>query len=257
MTTVKDICDFLDEIMPFSLAEDWDNSGLLVSGRYQDVSCVMTCLDITSAVVEEAAEAGAQLIVSHHPVIFHPLKRIDAGSPVYRLIQKGIGAVCCHTNADAAACGTNGIAYDLLKDPLSLGQKETLVPSGEGAGIGWTAECREISADALASKLKIIFGGGVRYISVNRPIKRIGFCSGSGGSFLECAAKLGCTGYITGDVKHDSFVFGENTGMSIFDCGHYETEILFAAKTAEYLSERFPDVNVFASQWGTGYIRYK
>ena len=124
MTTVSDIFEFLNGMMPFSLQEKWDNSGLLIGSGDREVSCVMTCLDITAAAAEEAAEKGAQLVVSHHPVIFDPLKSICTDSPVYRLIRNGISAVCSHTSADATDCGTNGIVYDLLKAPLSLGKKE-------------------------------------------------------------------------------------------------------------------------------------
>ena len=256
MIRVKDICNFLNEIMPFSYAESWDNSGLLAGDPEAEVTSVMTCLDITAAAAEEAAELGAQLVVSHHPVIFDPLKKITAGDPVYKLIRNGVSAICSHTCADAAGCGTNGIVYELLKDKLSLGEKTFIEPVGEDAGVGWICGCAPIMPDVLAGKLREVFGGRIKYTSAEKPITKLGFCSGSGGSLAGFAAESGCGGYITGDVKHDVFVFAENRGLSLFDCGHYETEIFFAGKTAEYISDRFPALNVFVSKAGKDYIRY-
>ena len=107
MNTVGEIYRFIDEIAPFHTAMDFDNVGLLVGDEKQAVDRALVALDITPAVVEEASACGAQLIVSHHPVIFTPLRRLTAGSPPFLLAQKGISAICAHTNLDLAAGGVN------------------------------------------------------------------------------------------------------------------------------------------------------
>ncbi|MBQ4225973.1 MAG: Nif3-like dinuclear metal center hexameric protein [Oscillospiraceae bacterium] len=250
MVRVSDIYAYLDEIMPFSAQEEWDNSGLLVGSGETAVTKVLTCLDITLKTVYEAERIGAQLVVSHHPVIFHPLKRVMVGTPVYELIRSGISAVCCHTNADNAVnYGTNAAAYELMKKNIALGEK-TPLPDG----VGWMCDTPEMSAKELAQLLAGIFGRAPRYTAGSGSIKRIGFCSGSGGSMLADAAAAGCDAYITGDVKHDVFVDAENMGAALYDCGHYETELPFAAACAGYISERFTDTAVSVSGDGRDYI---
>lgn len=256
MTTIGDIYDFLNEIMPFSLQESWDNSGFLAGDAAQPVTSVLTCLDITSKTVDEAEKLGAQLIVSHHPVIFQPIRSVTADSVVYKLVRKNISAICCHTNADIAPCGTNGIAYEMMKDSLSLGECSPLEMLPNGNGIGWICGCEPVHASELAAKLEDIFGCPVRYSRTDKLIKRLGFCSGSGGSMLEEAVSAGCDALITGDVKHDRFVEADNIGTALFDCTHYATEVPFASAAAGYISERFPDIAAYVSESGADYIAF-
>lgn len=256
MTTAEDIYDYLDEIMPFSKAEKWDNSGLLVGGYDSPVTKVLTCLDITNEAVDEAVKKGAELIISHHPIIFDPVKRVLIGTPLYKLINNGITAICCHTNADIADCGTNGAAYELLRDILDLGERtvlEELYP--DGTGLGWICSCGRVAPKELAEKLGAAFKTDVRYTDCGNAIERIAFCSGSGGSLLDMITDHS-TALVTGDVKHNIFVDAENRRISVFDCTHYSTEILFAEKLCRLLSEGFPDLEVSASEKGTDYIQF-
>ena len=114
MPTIGDVYKAINEIAPFSLAEDWDNVGLLIGSKDQQAARVLTALDATDAVIDEAAQWGAQLIVTHHPVIFSPLKAIPADSTVYRLIRQGIGVISAHTNLDIADGGVNDQLARLL-----------------------------------------------------------------------------------------------------------------------------------------------
>ncbi|MGN1416548.1 MAG: Nif3-like dinuclear metal center hexameric protein [Oscillospiraceae bacterium] len=256
MLTAGDIYDYLDEIMPFSKAEKWDNSGLLAGSADRPVTKVLTCLDITNAVVNEAAEKGAELVISHHPIIFDPIKSVLSDTPLYKLINNGITAICCHTSADIADCGTNGAAYELLRDVLGLGERailEELFP--DGTGLGWKCSCDRISSKELADKLGAAFKTTVRYTDCGNFIENIAFCSGSGGSLLDMMTDRS-TALVTGDVKHNIFVDAENRGISVFDCTHYSTEILFAEKLCRLLSERFPDLEVSASEKGKDFISF-
>lgn len=126
MTKVMDIYRYIDGLAPFSRQESWDNSGLLVGDQDKPVTVAMVALDITDAVISEAVEKRADLLISHHPVIFHPQKRVMAGDLVYRLIQEGVTAICAHTNLDVAQLGVN----DCLAKALGLQQMEILENSG-------------------------------------------------------------------------------------------------------------------------------
>lgn len=116
MTIVNDIYKAVDKIAPFKLAEKWDNSGLLVGNKNNTVTKVMLCLDITNEIVDEAVKKGANVLISHHPVIFNPLKRIDTNSLVSKLIKHDISAICAHTNLDMVKGGIN----DIIAEKLNL-----------------------------------------------------------------------------------------------------------------------------------------
>ena len=128
MICVKDIYDFLNEIAPFDRQESWDNSGLLVGDSAQQVETLAVALDITPEAVHWAEKEGAQLFVSHHPVIFHAQKQFLAQEPAYLLARAGMSAVCAHTCLDVAQGGVN----DVLAEKLGLSAVKP-VPSGEGA----------------------------------------------------------------------------------------------------------------------------
>lgn len=235
--------------MPFSSQEEWDNSGLLIGSMDNKVNAVLTCLDITSKAVEEADRIHASLIVSHHPVIFDPLKNISSESVVYKLIQGNISALCCHTNADKSEYGTNAAAYELMRDELKLGEKINL------PDCGFTASCAEISPEQLSEKLSAIFNTKVRYNKTYGTINKIYFCSGSGGFLINDIKEEGAA-LITGDVKHNIFVDADNRTIPVFDCTHYATEIPFAEKTASLLLEKFPKLNVKISDYSKDYILF-
>lgn len=127
MTTVGEIYEYMDRIAPFELAESWDNSGLLCGSSELPADSVLVSLDITSEVAQEAAEIGAQLIVSHHPVIFEPLKSLSPASVPWRLAASGISAICAHTNLDIAAGGVN----DCLAQRLCLNNRKPLQITGD------------------------------------------------------------------------------------------------------------------------------
>ena len=116
MTIVNDIYKAVDKIAPFKLAEKWDNSGLLIGDKNNTVTKVMLCLDITNEIVDEAVKKGANVLISHHPVIFNPLKRIDTNSLVSKLIKHDISAICAHTNLDMVKGGIN----DIIAQKLNL-----------------------------------------------------------------------------------------------------------------------------------------
>lgn len=249
MITVENIYREIDSMAPFCTQEKWDNSGLLVGDMAMPADKIYISLDISNESVLAAKNAGAQLMVSHHPVIFSPLKNIGTNDPVWQLIQAGIAAICVHTPLDIAEEGINARLYDMLKEKLLLGEiKDTLC----GSGFGWIAdsEC-EMDADDMAQLLRKAFGcSTVRYCKGSRPIRRIALCSGSGGSFLGGLAAQGCDALITGDVKHDCWYTAKNAGISLFDCSHYHTEKIAVELLAEKLSAAFPQAEIICDKLG-------
>lgn len=244
---ISDIYSFLDTLYPFGLQEKWDNSGLLVESFDMKCSKVLLSLDITNKVVNEAFEKGAELIISHHPVIFEPRKRITRDDPVFRLIECGIAAVCMHTNLDIANGGTNGVILEKLSEKLELsGDPQPFEELGGGNGLGWIIELSEPLLPAeLAKVLKSIFG--CEYIRMSKrrnKVSKIAFCSGSGGSMLRLAVEKGCDALITGDVKHDVWIDANNLGIALLDCGHFHTENIVLPELRRVLEEKFPQLDI-------------
>ena len=244
---IDDIYRYLDTLYPFSSQDSWDNSGLLVENYDMECSKVLLSLDISREVVHEAANKGAELIVSHHPVIFEPLRAITRSSAVYELIDSGIAALCMHTNLDISEGGTNGVILRELEKKYRLtGEPEPFEEIGGGRHYGWIVQLAEpILPAELANGLKSIFG--CEYVRMSRRrhrISRIAFCSGSGGSMLGEALAKGCDALITGDVKHDVWISANNSLISLFDCGHFHTENIVLNELRRVLEEKFPQLDI-------------
>ena len=245
---VKAIYDFLDEYAPFSVQDKYDNSGFLVGDINATVKGICLCLDITLDVINEAAANKANLIISHHPVIFDPIKSVTAGDPVYELMKNKISAICMHTNADMAKDGVSNLMLDLLGFERSEEVLEPVLPDNTGYGKICTLSI-ETHAKALAEYCKIIFDcTAVRYTETDRPIKRVAVCSGSGGSTLPLAIKAGCDALITGDIKHDVWIDAVNNDFCLIDAGHFHTENILCNYLCGILSRKFHDTQIFVAQ---------
>lgn len=244
---ISTVIDFLNSLYPFDLQEKWDNSGYLVECPLDECRRVLLTLDITNEVIDEAYKKDAELIISHHPVIFDPRKRLVRNDPVYRLVENSIGALCMHTNLDIAKGGTNGVILDKLTEKLELsGEAEPFEELGGGNSLGSIIELKdEISARRLAEVCKEVFG--CEYVRVSRgseSIRRIAFCSGSGGTMLETALSANCDALITGDIKHDVWVSAGNSGIALFDCGHFHTENIVLWELRRAIEEKFPELDI-------------
>ena len=240
MIIVNDIYRFLDEIAPFGSAEEWDNSGLLIGSGERVVDNAVVTLDCNAAAVSLAESAGAQLIITHHPVIFDPLKSVDDKSYVWRLIQKDISVISAHTNLDIAKRGVNAC----LCEKLSLNAQ----PDRECPFLFCGETPEPLDADALARRVKDALGcDRVRITVSGRRISRIAICSGSGGDMLDLAAERGCDALITGDVKHSVFIDAERLGITVIDAGHFYTEDVVVEPLCSLLSAEFPSVRFITS----------
>jgi len=243
--TVGEILNFLNTIAPLKTAESYDNVGILAGTPDAGVTGIAACLDITNEIVNEAIQKNANLIISHHPVIFHPLRHLEKGMPIYSLAANDINAIAIHTNFDMCEAGVNDALLELLGWESS-GVLEQTQPNGLGFGavadlpLGFTAQ-------ALAEHCKAALDlQWVKYCDgESREIKRVGVCSGSGGDMLRRAKELGCQALVTGDVKHSVWIEAHNIGMAVVDAGHYGTEKCASHRIAALVSRAFPEIPVF------------
>ena len=246
MTRIREIYDVIDGAAPFETAMTFDNVGLLVGDLDREVRRVILALDITPAVVEEAASLNADLILSHHPVIFHPVKRLGTQDVPYLLAEKGIAALCCHTNLDASpVIGVNvalGKAIGLLNvkaEPV-FGEEAVLFSGECGA---------PMEAEEFARMVMIHLNAkGLRVMPGDRPIRKVFLCSGAGGEYAPLAAQRGADAYLTGEMSHHEALDVAGTGMTCLAAGHYETEKPFGEFLASYLKKRFPEVAFLQSK---------
>lgn len=247
MTTTGDIYRFIDGFAPFRSAMSFDNPGLLVGDENTGVTKAVLSLDITPGVVREAAKLGAELIVSHHPVIFHPLKALRAHSVPYLLARHSVAAICAHTNLDMAPGGVN----DCLAEHLGL-QNVRMLSENACSGLA-EALCgetdREYSPREFAGFVKRALGcEGVRYTDGGRNITLAGLCSGGGADYVYDAAQAGCQAFVTGECKHNLLLDAEALGVTLVAAGHFETEDIVIPALLQKLSGRFPEVEFVRSE---------
>lgn len=246
MVRVCDVYDVIDQAAPFAGALGFDNCGLLVGDRTAAVTRALVALDITPAVVEEAASINANLIISHHPVIFEALKCLDSRSVPYLLARRGIAALCCHTNLDISpVCGVN-VA---LAGRLGLKNVRQEDVFGEDCVL-FSGELGESLAPAafaglVRDRLQVPV---VRLVAGGRDVKKVFLCSGAGGGFVPFAACRGADAYVTGEMKHHELLEAAGSGVTCVAAGHYETEIVFAEFLAAYLKKRLPGAAFLVSK---------
>ena len=255
MTTVREIYQYIDEkIAPFSMQESWDNSGMLVGHWDRPVNRVLLTLDITDAVIQEAVEYGAELIVSHHPLLFHPAKQVTDGSidlvgqRVLTLVERGIAAICCHTNWDSAPGGVNDVLARLcgLEGELSILEQVGTDEKGAPYGIGRVGT---LSVPVpLGDYLDLLRGSlaphGLRLCDGGKPVRKVAVGGGSCGGMLEEVARLGCDTFVTGDCKYDHFLDARMLGVNLIDAGHYPTEDPSMTVFGRRLARRFSDLQM-------------
>ena len=237
MTSVQEILGFLNELAPFDTQESWDNSGLLIGSADQAVTVAALALDITTETVQLAQQAGAQLLISHHPVIFHPIKRVQANDPVYALIAAGLTAVCAHTNLDAAQGGVNDCLAQLLGlqnvESLPIPSTQLLLRRGTLPNEMTAREFGALVSERLGARVSVADGG--------TPISTVAVCGGAGGEFAGEVAGL-ADAFVTGEAKHHELLLARQLGLTMAVAGHFETENPVIAPLAQRLSERFPAV---------------
>lgn len=239
MITVKDIYDYIDSFAPFGSQEDWDNSGMLVGDFSKEVGTVAVCLDITHETIENAKINGADLIVSHHPVIFNPISSVIKGDCVYQLLKNDMCAICAHTNYDVAQRGVN----DVLAQMLELDNIEVLQDKDD-KGILRVGRVSKCSPQDFALHVSKKLGTTVRVAKGGRDIECVAVCGGSGCSFIPDIIESGIDAFVTGDAKHNDFLTAADNSLTLVAAGHYETENPAMPELAKRLHEKFDSIKV-------------
>ena len=246
---VKDIIRVIEEFAPLSLQEGWDNSGLCIGSPEDVVSSVLLGLDCTPELVDEAIACGADMIVTHHPLIFSGLKKISPDNPVgeavIKAIKAGISIYAAHTSADKVIAGVSGA----MAARLGLEDVQILDEDGEGTGLGVVGNLPEpLSSEEAVKLVKKSFG--LKAMRASKPvdgkISRVAMCGGSGGSLIGAAMKSGAQLYISGDISYHNFFTRE--GFMIMDIGHYESEIEIVDILFSLIKKNFPTFAVRITQ---------
>ena len=254
MTTVSDVFMTLAKLAPPEMKMDFDNVGLLVGREETEVARALIALDITDAVIEEAVKAGAQLIVSHHPMFFSLKSVTDGdrtGRKIVRLLSSGISAICMHTNLDAARGGVN----DALAEKVGILNPELLtsdgvLPSGEAFSYGRFGELKvECGLGEYLAFLKdSLKSNGLRYCGGEKPVKRVAVLGGSGGDYMHEAIARGCDTFITSDIKYDVFLEAKELGINLIDADHFCTENVVVERLKKWLGGEFPEITADISK---------
>ena len=252
MTTVQTVYDFLKTLAPEYMAYEWDHVGLLCGRSDRPVEKVLVALDPFPHVCREAKELGCQLLVTHHPILWK-LENVNdttiTGRDMLYLIENGISAINAHTNLDCAPGGVN----DCLAARLGLEQVEVIDPMGtdaEGRAYG-LLRGGVISATEPTDFVQMVKTAlhceGVRYVSGNRPIRKVAVGGGSCGDSLYRIRDLGYDALVTADCKYNLFADAAEYGITLVDAGHFETENPVCAYLAKKLREAFPALEIIES----------
>lgn len=246
MATVGDVYTFLNQKAPVEAKLGFDNVGLLVGRSDRRVRKILTALDITDEVIEEAIAESADLVVSHHPLFFE-LKTVTdgtwTGARVLSLAENRIAAICMHTNLDAASGGVN----DALLAALGLSYAGELDEETMIGRVGTLPEPMSMQ-DFLKHVKASLHAGGLRYHDAGRPVSRIAVCGGSGGGEIPLAYAAGCDTYVTADIKYDPFLEAKHLGINLIDADHFCTENVVIPVLRGWLKEAFPETEVVVSR---------
>ena len=246
---VKDVVAAIEEFAPVALQEKWDNSGLCIGSGEAPVSSVLFGLDCTPELVDEAVACGADMIVTHHPLIFSGLKKISpddlTGAAVIKAVKAGISIYAAHTSADKVIAGVSGA----MAARLGLNDVRILDEDGDGTGLGVVGELPgPITAKEAVRLVKERFN--LKTLKSSRPvdgmISRVAMCGGSGSSLIGAAKAAGAQLYISGDISYHNFFTQE--GFMIMDIGHYESEIEIVDILFSLIKKKFPTFAVRITQ---------
>ena len=254
MPTVGDILQLIEGFAPPYMKENWDNVGLLCGSRSTPVTKVLVALDPFEHVCREAAEWGAELIVTHHPLIFSPPHAItdetSIGRSILQLCKSGISAINAHTNLDCTPGGVN----DVLAATLGLTDINVIQPKGNTVEeLPWgllrmgTTAAQPLD-EYLAFVRQALSCPGLRYVDGGKPVSKVAVGGGScAGGLLE-VFDAGCDTFVTADVKYNQFWDAKELGINLIDAGHFHTENPVVSVLASRIREAFPEIQVKISE---------
>ena len=248
---LNDLIANLNEKFPLSLAESWDNSGSQLVDVNKEVKKIVLTLDVTDKVLEYAIENEADLILSHHPFIFSPLKNLELnsyrGGIIKKLILNDISCYSMHTNYDSARNGMNSI----LAEKLKLSNCSNIIETDAEieAGFGMVGELEKAAGfEEFVKDVKLVFNLDyvIEYVfSNNDQIKNVAFCGGAGADFIVEASKCNADIYLTGDIKHHDAQLAYELGLNLLDVTHYGLEKVFIDHVAGIINDEFSDIVIY------------
>ncbi len=256
---IKDITDIIERFAPLEWQESYDNAGLVVGRPDDEVHAALLAVDVTEEVLDEAEATGCDLILTHHPIIFHPLKRLNSASVVERCIERairsGIALYACHTNLDSAPGGMSW----RLAEMLGIGELRTLestVTEQVGFGVvGRLSEEKEITA-FLRRLQQILRVQVVRHSDIARSrIRTVALCTGAGASLIGEARRAGADLYITADMKYKDFTTPDGA-LTVADIGHFESEYCAIQILFDILSKNLRTFAVRKSERSRNPVNY-
>ncbi len=244
MVKVKDIYEKINELAPFSIQEKWDNSGLIIGNKEKVVRKILVCLDIHIEVLNHAIKNGVDLIITHHPIIFNPIKNILEEELVYKVINSNISVISAHTNLDMAKGGINDILGEVFEleniEPLSV------IDFDRNITLGIVGEMKnDISKNEMFQMIKnkldvkMLKIGGMTENTNAEKVKRIAICGGAGSNLVKDAIEKNADIYITGELKYNCFVDIKGMDILIIEAGHYETEKVMIKYILEEIKKTF------------------
>lgn len=267
--TIKSIAEIIEKLAPLYLAFDGDNVGLLIGDEETEITKAIVALDIDNDVIDEAISKGCELIITHHPVIFHPLKTLNGAGfkqkMILRLVSSGISVYSAHTNLDAAYGGVNDYLARIigLKDVSILGEAIKLPgfdkndSSFKYSNLSY-GRCgylkQPVTLDGLCRKVKNVLNLQSLNVEGNmdRIVSKVGLCSGDGSDFIMDAYKQGCDVYITGDIRYHDACDAKAMGLCIIDAGHFATENIYIPEFKAYIEKMLisdgKNVNIILSE---------
>ncbi|MCK9479433.1 MAG: Nif3-like dinuclear metal center hexameric protein [Firmicutes bacterium] len=254
MITVLDIAAVMEEYAPKALAEKWDNVGLLVGSYNSKVNTILIALDADNDIISEAVKMGADLIITHHPIIFNAINSVTddtvTGMLLQRLIRNNISLYAAHTNLDTAKGGVN----DALAHELELSNVVDLCAPGfdGGARMG---RVKKQTLGEFAGFVKNTLNSAVikRVGDASKTIQTVGVCGGSGGYMIESAKQSGCDALVTGEAKYSDEQKAAQLGLCLIEAGHFETENIICREIHKRLSGIFKDLQITISKRKTTY----
>ena len=250
---LNDIITQLQMAAPEDFAQDWDNVGLLVGDRKQDIQKIFIALDANETAIAQAKAVGAQLLLTHHPLIFSPLKKVNCdnfiSARVVDLLRSQMSYYAMHTNFDAAKMGE--LAAERMDLNVEAPLADIFTRDGKDYGIGVVGSLKESETlGGLCAVVKEAFGLDTvkLFREETGPISRVAICPGSGKSYIKKAVKMGADVYITGDIDHHSGLDAVEQSMCIIDAGHFGLEHIFVPYMKEYLERKLPALTVYAAE---------
>lgn len=255
---IREFLKKFEQVIPPNFQDDWDNSGLQVGNTNDELKGILVCLDVTSEVIEQAKEVGANLILSHHPILFRATKKLDydffISQKLIDAIKAGITIYSSHTAIDVNEHGLNQFVFK----EMGFKSKKKIEVTEEPHGYGDIADIPPMKIEHIAEQIKERLGLDhiVFYGDEQKMVSKIGLVTGAGASFLPNVVNSGIELFITADVKHHEAMDALEQGVNVMDLGHYPSEKLFNVLVEKIIKDVDPKIQVTKEVEMDRYRRY-